>query len=125
MYQDYEDLLSAFHAHGVKYLERNAAPVIQRSQRLQARFAFPAEPIAKHSQLPLPVPSQPVRTKQTVAITINGRNRPPALHGRAHNTVNIGHKPSAACSRIATQSFRLAGGCSNRNNLCSVPRQRS
>ena len=32
MYQDYKDLLSAFHAHGVKYLIVGAYAVIFRAQ---------------------------------------------------------------------------------------------
>ncbi|HWF08504.1 MAG TPA: hypothetical protein VG297_08565, partial [Bryobacteraceae bacterium] len=45
----------------------------------------------KHPELSLLVPSQPVRTKQAMAIVVNSRDWPPVLHGRAHNPVNIGH----------------------------------
>ena len=71
--------------HAVQFVERDAAPVIRRSRRLQTAFAFPAILIAKHAELPFLVPSQPVRTKQALAIMVNSRDWPPVLHGRAHN----------------------------------------
>ena len=90
--------------HTAKFVERNATPVLRRSRRFQAGFAFSAVLIAKHSGLPILVPSQPVRTKPTVAIIVVSRHWPPAFHGRAHNPVNIGYTPSAARSRTATHT---------------------
>ena len=75
--------------HVPEFVERNAAPVLRRSHRLETAFAFSAVRIAKHSELPLLIPSQPVRTKPTVAIVINSMDWPMGFHGRAHNPVNI------------------------------------
>ncbi|MDQ1473220.1 MAG: hypothetical protein QOJ99_4700, partial [Bryobacterales bacterium] len=64
--------------------ERDAAPVIRRSRRLQPAFTFSTELTA-----PLFVPPQPVRAEQAVAIVIHSQNGPSALHSRVHNLVNI------------------------------------
>src|SRR5450631_2821277 len=65
--------------HTPELVERNAAPVIRRSRRFQTPLAVSAVLIAKHWELPLLVPSQPVRTKHVVAIMVNSRDWPPAL----------------------------------------------
>src|SRR5580700_441357 len=93
--------------HAPKLVERDAAPVIRRSRRLQAALAFPAVLVAKHSQLPFLVPSQPMRAKQTVAIVINRRDRPAGFHCRAHSPVNVVLPNRAANSRNIHHLFRL------------------
>ena len=98
---------SVQHFHVAELIERDAAPVVRRSRRLQAGFAFSAVLAAKHPELPFPVPSQPVRAKQAVAIVVSGRDWAPALDGRAYNPVNIGQPANSARSRSATHTFRL------------------
>jgi hypothetical protein len=98
---------SVQHFHVTELIERNAAPVVRRSRRPQAGFAFSAVLTAKNPELPFPVPSQPVRTKQAVAIVVNGRDWTPAFDGRAYNPVNIGQQANSARSRSATHTFRL------------------
>jgi len=93
--------------HVPEFVERDAAPVIRRSRRFQAGFALSAVLIAEHAELPLSVPSQPVRTKQAVVITVDSRDRPSVLHCRTQGPVNIGHRASSARSHSATHTFRL------------------
>jgi hypothetical protein len=93
--------------HAPEFVKRDAAPVLRRSKGLQTAFAFSAVLVTKHPVLRFFVPSQPVRTKQTVAIAINSRDWPAGLHGRAHNPVNILPMPSSARCRNAHHSFRL------------------
>jgi hypothetical protein len=92
--------------HAPEFVQRDATPVLRRPYRLQASFASSAILVAQHSVLPFFVPSQPVRTKQTGAIVINGGNRPPGLHCRPNNPIDILPKPTSACPRI-THFFRL------------------
>ena len=98
---------SVQHFHVAEPIQPNAAPVVRRSRRPQTGFAFSAELVAKHPELPFPVPSQPVRAKQAVAIVVSGRDWTPALDGRAYNPVNIGQQANSARSRSATHTFRL------------------
>ena len=67
--------------HPAELVERDAAPVIRGAHRFQATLAFSAVLIAKHPELSSLVSSQPVRTKQAMAIVVNGRDWPPVLHG--------------------------------------------
>lgn len=87
--------------HASELVERDTAPVIRRSRRLQTALAFSSVLITKHPELPLPVPSQPVRAKQTAAIVIDSRDWPPGLNGRTHNPVNIALPTRSACSSNA------------------------
>ena len=98
---------SVQHFHVAEPIQPNAAPVVRRSRRPQTGFAFPAVLVAKHPELPFPVPSQPVWAKQAVAIVVSGRDWTPALDGRAYNPVNIGQQANSARSRSATHTFRL------------------
>src|SRR5580658_5802632 len=98
---------SVQHFHVAELIERDAAPVVRRSRRLQAGFAFSAVLVAKHSELPLLVPSQPVRAKQAVAIVVSGRDWTPALDSGAYNPVNIGQPANSVRSRSTTHTFRL------------------
>src|SRR5260370_41137497 len=84
-------------------------PVLRRPYRLQAGFAFSTILVAEHPVLPFFVPSQPVRTKQTGAIMINGGNWPGGVHCRPNNPINILPKPTSACSRNS-HFFRLPRG---------------
>ncbi len=93
--------------HAPEFIERDAAPVIRRSHRLQTAFAFSAVLVAKHAKLPVLVPSKSVRTKQTVAIVVDSRDWPSALYSRAHNPINILSRSRAARSRNAHYTFRL------------------
>ena len=94
--------------HVPEFVERDAAPVIRRSRRLQTAVAFAAVLIAKRPELPFFVPPKPMRTEQTVSIVINSRDWPSVLHGRAHHPINIRRQANPICSRIATHTFRLA-----------------
>ena len=93
--------------HVPELIERDAAPVIRRSGRLQAALAFPAILIAKHSELPFLVPPQPVRAKQTMAIVIDSGDWPSALYRRTYRPVNILLLRGAARSRNIHYLFRL------------------
>jgi len=95
--------------HAPEFVQRDATPVLRRPYRLQAGFAFSTILVAKHPVLPFFVPSQPVRTKQTGAIVINGGNWPAGLHCRPNNPINILPKSASACSRN-THFFRLLRG---------------
>ena len=95
--------------HAPELVERDAAPVIRRSHRLQTALAFSAVLVTKHAELPIFVPSQAVRTKQPVAIVINGRDRPSGLHRRAHSPINILLPTHAARFGNTHHSFRLLG----------------
>jgi hypothetical protein len=93
--------------HAPELTERDAAPVIRRSRRLQAARAFPPILVAKHSQLPFLVPSQPMRAKQTLAIVIDSGDWASALDCCTYNPVNIPLLCGAARSRNIHFLFRL------------------
>ena len=93
--------------HVPEFVERDAAPVIRRSCRLQTAVAFAAILIAKRPELSFFVPPKPMRTEQTASIVINSRDWPSVLHGRAHDPINIGRQANSICSRIAIHTFRL------------------
>ena len=79
--------------YAAEFIHCNAPPVRRRSRRLQTALAFSAILIAQRSKLPPLIPSQSVRTQQTMPIVINSRDRPPGLHGFAHRLVNILQPP--------------------------------
>jgi len=56
--------------HALELVKRDAAPVLRRSDRTQTAFAFSAVLVAERSKLPVLVPSEPVRTKQPMAIVV-------------------------------------------------------
>ena len=98
--------------HAPEFVQRDATPVLRRPDRLQAGFAFSTILVAKHPVLPFFVPSQPVRTKQTGAIVINGGNWPSGLHCRPNNSINIlpnGVVPGAETNRVENLTRSHAG----------------
>ena len=90
-----------------EFVERDAAPVIRRSDGFQATFTFSAKRIAEHPKFPFFVPTQSVRTKKAVKVVISARDWPPTLHSRTHNPVNILALPRTANPRYNRHASRL------------------
>ncbi len=75
--------------HTAEFVERNATPVGTRSGGFQATFTLSSKLVAEHSKLSFFVPTQPVRTEETVQAVISARDGPPRNNSRAHQKINI------------------------------------
>src|SRR5262249_21739875 len=74
-----------------QFLENDATPVRRRPDRPQSALAVSAILIAEYARLAHTVAAQPVRTKQTVALLINGANWLPIRNRRPDQSVHVFH----------------------------------
>lgn len=86
--------------HAAELVQRNAPPVRRRSCRLQSAFAFPAKLIAKHPELTVLIPAQPVRTQQPMPVVINSGHWLPVYNSFAYTPVKILKLSRSAWARI-------------------------
>jgi hypothetical protein len=61
--------------HSAEFLNRNTAPVVRRTDRLQSTLTLSAVLIAQNPQLSLPVPPQSVWAKQPIPILVHSGYR--------------------------------------------------
>src|SRR5689334_17166863 len=77
--------------HAPQFLENHATPVLRRTDRRQTGLAFSAILIAEYARLAQAVAAQPVRTKQTVTLLINGADRLPGGDRGPDQSVHVFH----------------------------------
>ena len=78
--------------HTPQFLENHATPVVRRTDRRQTGLALSAILIAEYARLAQAVAAQPVWTKQTVALLVNGADRLLVGDRRPDQSVHVFHR---------------------------------
>jgi hypothetical protein len=81
------------YSHCAESLQRNAAPVGWRTDRLQTTLAFSPVLITPHAKLPLFVPSQSVWAQEPTPMVVHRSYRVSAFYRAPNQTVDILHRP--------------------------------
>ena len=75
--------------HCAEFLNRNAAPVGRRTDRLQATLALSAVLVAQNPQLSLPVLPQSVRAKQTMPLLVHSGYRESVFYSCPDQAIGV------------------------------------